>query len=130
MNCARVTSAFDVFKSKYIEFKNSLYVLKGDFKHRKNCQIMLKYSIKNLLERIEQMNIIQECLSNLKSKKVDPNLIELPCGSFYFADDDPIEIGYEAEIDWYEKTSDLYYQPVGVFIEVDTLGTKDRLFIS
>lgn len=28
--------------------------------------------------------------------------------------DDPIETGYEADIDWYEKTSDLYYQPVGV----------------
>ena len=58
-------------------------------------------------------------------KNNNPNVIELTCGSFLFADDDPIEVGYEAEIDWYEKTSDLYYQPVEVFIEVDTPGTKD-----
>ena len=58
-------------------------------------------------------------------KKIDPNVIELPCGSFLFANDDPIEVGYEAQIDWYEKTSDLYYQPVEVFIEVDAPGTKD-----
>ena len=66
---------------------------------------------------------------DMKNKKVEkndnPNVIELPCGSFLFTDDDPIEIGYEAEIDWYEKTTDLYYQPVSVFIEVDTPGTKD-----
>ena len=55
----------------------------------------------------------------------DPNIIKKPFGTFLFADDDPIEIGYEAEIDWYEKTDDLYYQPVSVFIEVDTPGTKD-----
>ena len=60
-----------------------------------------------------------------KEENDNPNVIELPCGSFTFADDDPLEIGYEAEIDWYEKTSDLYYQPVSVFIEVDTPGTKD-----
>ena len=58
-------------------------------------------------------------------KNNNPNVIELTCGSFLFTDDDPIEVGYEAEIDWYEKTSDLYYQPVEVFIEVDTPGTKD-----
>ena len=58
-------------------------------------------------------------------KNVNPNVVELPCGSFLFAGDDPIETGYEADIDWYEKTSDLYYQPVGVFIEVDTPGSKD-----
>ena len=44
-----------------------------------------------------------------KEENDNPNVIELPCGSFTFADDDPLEIGYEAEIDWYEKTSDLYY---------------------
>ena len=60
-----------------------------------------------------------------KEKTNDPNVIELPFGSFTFSGDDPLEIGYEAEIDWYEKTSDLYYQPVSVFIEVDTPGTKD-----
>lgn len=60
-----------------------------------------------------------------REENVNPNVIELPFGSFTFSDDDPLEIGYEAEIDWYEKTSDLYYQPVGVFIEVDTPGTKD-----
>ena len=61
-----------------------------------------------------------------KTEKNDnPNVIKLPCGSFLFSDDDPIEIGYEADIDWYEKTSDLYYQPIGVFIEVDTPGTRD-----
>ena len=59
------------------------------------------------------------------AKKVDPNVVELPCGKFIYAEDDPDEIGYEGEIDWYEKTSDLYYQPVSVFIEVDTPGTKD-----
>ena len=48
-------------------------------------------------------------------KNVNPNVVELSCGSFLFADD-PIETGDEADIDWYEKTSDLYYQPVGVFI--------------
>ncbi|MBR0133300.1 MAG: hypothetical protein IJM14_09510 [Lachnospiraceae bacterium] len=58
-------------------------------------------------------------------KNNNPNVIELTCGSFLFADDDPIEVGYEAKVDWYEKTSDLYYQPVEVFIEVDTPGTKD-----
>ena len=60
-----------------------------------------------------------------KEKMNDPNVIELPFGSFTFSGDDPLEIGYEAEIDWYEKTSDLHYQPVSVFIEVDTPGTKD-----
>lgn len=60
-----------------------------------------------------------------KEKTNNPNVIELPFGSFTFSGDDPLEIGYEAEIDWYEKTSDLYYQPVSVFIEVDTPGTKD-----
>ena len=60
-----------------------------------------------------------------KEKTNDPNVIELPFGSFTFSGDDPLEIGYEAEIDWYEKTSDLHYQPVSVFIEVDTPGTKD-----
>ena len=59
------------------------------------------------------------------AKTADPNVVELPCGKFIYADDDPDEIGYEGEIDWYEKTSDLYYQPVSVFIEVDTPGTKD-----
>ena len=59
------------------------------------------------------------------AKSADPNVVELPCGKFLYADDDPDEIGYEGEIDWYEKTSDLYYQPVEVFIEVDTPGTKD-----
>ena len=59
-----------------------------------------------------------------REENVNPNVIELPFGSFTFSDDDPLEIGYEAEIDWYEKTSDLYYQPVGVFIEVDTPGTR------
>ena len=58
-------------------------------------------------------------------KVEDPNIIKKPCGTFLFADDDPVEIGYESEVDWYEKTDDLYYQPVGVFIEVDTPGTKD-----
>ena len=58
-------------------------------------------------------------------KNDNPNVIELPCGSFMFSGDDPIEIGYEAEIDWYEKASDLYYHTVSVFIEVDTPGTKD-----
>ena len=51
-------------------------------------------------------------------KKADPNVVELPCGKFIYAEDDPDEIGYEGEIDW-------YYQPVEVFIEVDTPGTKD-----
>ena len=60
-----------------------------------------------------------------KEKTNDPNVIELPFGSFTFSGDDPLEIGYEAEIDWYEKTSDLHYQPVSVFIEVDTPGTRD-----
>ena len=60
-----------------------------------------------------------------KEKTNNPNVIELPFGSFTFSGDDPLEIGYEAEIDWYEKTSDLHYQPVSVFIEVDTPGTKD-----
>jgi len=32
-------------------------------------------------------------------KNVNPNVVELPCGSFLFADDDPIETGYEADID-------------------------------
>ena len=58
-------------------------------------------------------------------KKEDPNIIEMSFGKLLFADDDPNEIGYEAEVDWYEKTNDLYYQPVGVFIEVDTPGTRD-----
>ena len=57
--------------------------------------------------------------------KADPNVIELPCGKFFFAGDDPVEVGYEAEIDWYEKTDDLHYQPVGVFIETDVPGAKD-----
>ena len=51
-------------------------------------------------------------------KNADPNVVELPCGRFIYAEDDPDEIGYEGEIDW-------YYQPVEVFIEVDTPGTKD-----
>ena len=58
-------------------------------------------------------------------KPADPGVVELPCGKFIFADDDPVEVGYEAEIDWYEKTNDLYYQPVGVFIESDNPGIKD-----
>ena len=58
-------------------------------------------------------------------KEADPNVIELPCGKFLFADDDEYEIGYEAEIDWYEKTNDIHYYPVGVFIEVDIPGTRD-----
>lgn len=60
-----------------------------------------------------------------EDKKVNPNVIKMSCGSFLFADDDPIKVGYEADIDWYEKTSDLYYQPVSVFVEVDTPGTRD-----
>lgn len=52
------------------------------------------------------------------AKTADPNVVELPCGKFLYAEDDPDEIGYEGEIDW-------YYQPVEVFIEVDTPGTKD-----
>ena len=60
-----------------------------------------------------------------EDKKANPNVIKMSCGSFLFADDDPLEIGYEADIDWYEKTSDLYYQPVSVFVEVDTPGTRD-----
>ncbi|MBR4495477.1 MAG: hypothetical protein IKP14_12330 [Clostridiales bacterium] len=51
-------------------------------------------------------------------KKADPNVVELPCGKFIYAEDDPDEIGYEGEIDW-------YYQPVEVFIEVDTPGIRD-----
>ncbi len=78
--------------------------------------------------RINYMSLFSK-LFHKDEKKIEknnnPNVIELTCGSFLFADDDPIEVGYEAEIDWYEKTSDLYYQPVEVFIEVDTPGTKD-----
>ena len=33
-----------------------------------------------------------------KEKTNDPNVIELPYGSFTFSGDDPLEIGYEAEI--------------------------------
>ena len=60
-----------------------------------------------------------------KEKTDNPNVIELTFGSFTFSDNDPIEIGYAADIDWYEKTSDLHYQPVSVFIETDTPGIRD-----
>ena len=58
-------------------------------------------------------------------KKVEPGVVEKPFGKFIFAGDDPLEVGYEADLDWYEKSGDLYYQPVSVFIEVDVPGTQD-----
>ena len=40
-----------------------------------------------------------------REENVNPNVIELPFGSFTFSDDDPREIGYEAEIDWNDKAT-------------------------
>ncbi len=60
-----------------------------------------------------------------KEENDNPNVIELPCGSFTFADDDPLEIGYEAEIDWYEKTSDLYYHLEFPFVR----DNKDGVYV-
>lgn len=56
-----------------------------------------------------------------EKKEVDPNYLELPYGKFLFDDDDELEIGYVADIDWYGNGS----EPVSIFIEVDVPGSRD-----
>lgn len=63
------------------------------------------------------------------AKKEEKITIKTPFTTFYYINNPPHEIGYEAELEWYERPQEgperFRYNPVGCYIDCDTPDTTE-----
>lgn len=63
------------------------------------------------------------------AKKEEKITIKTPFTTFYYINNPPHEIGYEADLDWYDRPAEgpqrFRYNPVSCYIDCDTADTTD-----